>query len=148
MYETLNLFVSNLNELTENKYDNLFDEFVSLIQKVIDNHAPFRQRSPKEKKLGSKPWITKGIYNSIRRKNRMHKSHYAMGDNRMKQEYKSFANKLTKIKTIAKKKYYAEQLKMMNVILEKLGKFYVHYSLENLPILILSLRTLFLMDLK
>ena len=40
----------------------------------------------------------------------MYKFHYILGDETRKHEYKVYANKLTKIKTLAKKNYYAEKL--------------------------------------
>ena len=40
----------------------------------------------------------------------MCKSHYIRGDEATKLEYKKFANNLTKMKTLAKKKYYANEL--------------------------------------
>ena len=54
--------------------------------------------------------MTKDIYAKIRTKRRMHKSHYINGNEAMKREYKTFANKLTKLKAIAKKLYYANEL--------------------------------------
>ena len=44
-------FLSNVNELTEANFDKNFDAFTSLIQKVIDKHAPLKQLSRKQKKL-------------------------------------------------------------------------------------------------
>jgi len=64
--------------------------------------------SRKEQKLKKKPWITKRIYVNIHLKHKMYKFHFLMGDETMKQEYKTFASKLTKIKTAAKKEYYAK----------------------------------------
>jgi len=49
----------------------------------------------------------------------MYKSHFLRGDETMKQECKSFANKLTKIKTAAKKEYYAKELKLNESIPRK-----------------------------
>jgi len=63
----INNFVSNLYELTETNFYNQFDDFVSLIQSVIDKHAPLKQLSRKQQKLKSKPWISKELYASIRR---------------------------------------------------------------------------------
>ena len=40
----------------------------------------------------------------------MYKSHYIRGDEAMKLEYKKFANNVTKMKTLAKKRYYANEL--------------------------------------
>ena len=46
----------------------------------------------------------------IRRKNIMHKAHYTLGNETIKQEYKKYSNKLTEIKPTAKKQYYAKEL--------------------------------------
>ena len=35
---------------------------------VLNKHAPLKQLSRREKKLSLKPWITKGIYTSIKTK--------------------------------------------------------------------------------
>ena len=103
-------YLSNLGELTELNFDRTFDEFVSLIQNVMEKHAPLKRLSRKQQKLKSKPWITKEIYAMICRKNKMHKSHYILGNEAMKQEYKSYLNKLTKIKALAKKEYYSAEI--------------------------------------
>ena len=46
----------------------------------------------------------------IRRKKIMLKSHYILGNKTMKQEYKKYSNKLTKIKSTAKKQCNAKEL--------------------------------------
>ena len=97
-------FLSNVNELTEANFDKNFNAFTSLIQKVIDKHAPLKQLSRKQKKLKIKPWITKDVYAKICTKRRMHKSHYINGNEAMKHEHKIFSNKVTKLKATAKKK--------------------------------------------
>ena len=40
----------------------------------------------------------------------MHKSHYILGNEAMKQEHKSYSNKLTKIKALAKKEHYSAEI--------------------------------------
>ena len=40
----------------------------------------------------------------------MHRSHYILGNEAMKREYKKYLNKLTKIKSIAKKQYFTDEL--------------------------------------
>ena len=96
--------------MTEFNFDATFDAFVSVVHSVIENHAPLRRLSCKEQKLKSKPWMTEGISAMIRRKNIMHKSHYILGNKTMKQEYKKYSNKLNKIKSAAKKQYYAKEI--------------------------------------
>ena len=96
-------FFENFDDLAEENFDTSFEAFISLAQKVIDKHAPIKQTSRKQRKLKSKPWITKGIYSSICMKNPMHKSYYASGDEATKHEYKVYANKVTKLKFLQKK---------------------------------------------
>ena len=54
--------------------------------------------------------LPKIFYSMIRRKNIMHKSHYILGNEIMKQKYKKNLNKLTKIKSNTKKQYYVQEL--------------------------------------
>ena len=103
-------FLANLEELNKNNFDVKFDAFVTLILNVINKHAPIRRLSRTKQQLNSKPWISKDIYQQIRRKRQMYKSHYIKGDEAIKLEYKKFANNLTKMKTLAKKQYYANEL--------------------------------------
>ena len=110
MAVSVNEFASNLDDLTEQNFNNAFEAYIQVIHKVIDKHAPLKQTSRKQKKLQSKPWITKSVYESIRLKNIMYKTHYLSNDDAKKREYKIFANKLTKTKALAKKRFYAEEL--------------------------------------
>ena len=50
-------YLINLGELTELNFDRTFDEFVSLVQNVMEKHAPLKRLSRKQQKLKSKPWI-------------------------------------------------------------------------------------------
>ena len=132
MHESVYNFITNINELNDINFNSTFDNFVSLIQTVIENHAPLKRQSRKKPQLKNKPWITKRIYTSICRKNKMHKSHYILGDEAMKREYKKYLNKLTKIKSIAKKQYFTDELeKNKKAINEKFGKFCVLCFQEN-----------------
>ena len=50
---------------------DLFELFYSKITEVVDRHVPIKQLSRREIKTRSKPWVTKGIRNSIKVKNRL-----------------------------------------------------------------------------
>ena len=104
MNKSVDEFFEHLDDLIEENFDKSFEAFISVVQKVIDKYAPIKQLSRKLQKLKSKPWITKDIYSSICTKARMYKSHYIFGDETKKLEYEVYASKLTKIKTLAKKK--------------------------------------------
>ena len=50
-------------------FDDVFDQLVNIIAKIIDKHAPLDQRiSRKQRKLAGKPWIAKGIPTSAWKK--------------------------------------------------------------------------------
>ena len=110
MAVSVNDFALNLDDFTEQNFNDAFEAYIQVIHKVIDKHAPLKQMSRKQKKLQSKPWITKSVYESIRLKNIMYKTHYLSNDVAKKREYKIFANKLTKTKAHAKERFYAEEL--------------------------------------
>ena len=60
--------ISNDFSLNRDNFNKTFYQFINLIAKIIDKHAPLQRLSRKQKKLASKPWITKGILISIRKK--------------------------------------------------------------------------------
>ena len=57
----------------------------------------------------SKPWITKGSFVSIRKKQKLYVTHYLKG-NKIQKKYKTYANKLTKLKTLSKKLYLESEI--------------------------------------
>ena len=65
MAVSVNDFASNLDDLTEQGYNDAFEAYIQVIHKVIDKHAPLKQMLRKQKKVKSKPWITKGVMNPI-----------------------------------------------------------------------------------
>ena len=81
-----------------------------MITKTIDTHAPIKKLSRKQGRLKTKPWITKGLLTSIKRKQKLHKSHFINGSAIAKNYYKVYSNTLTKIKNFARKLYYYHKL--------------------------------------
>ena len=76
--DTKNVNTENfLNELSENLYifhnnytvDEQFEKILDIFNNTLSKHAPLKRKSRKEKKLNSKPWITKGILISSKTKN-------------------------------------------------------------------------------
>ena len=60
--------ISNNFPLNYDNFNKTIEQFVNLIAKIIDKHAPLQCLNQKQKKLASKPWITKGILISIWKK--------------------------------------------------------------------------------
>ena len=54
MAVSINDFASNLDDLTEQSFNDAFEAYIQVIQKVIDKYAPLKQMSRKQKKLKSK----------------------------------------------------------------------------------------------
>ena len=71
--------------------------------------TPSRPISRRMRKLFQKPWITKGLLTSIKKKRRMFKSHFLSGEEK-KIILENLSNKLTKLKALSKKLYYTSQL--------------------------------------
>ena len=77
---------------------------------TINQHAPLKPLSRKPKRLKSKPWITKGIHMSIRKRHSLFKSHFLNGEDSEKSTNQEYSNKLIKIIAMSKKFYFTNQL--------------------------------------
>ena len=58
----------------------------------------------------SKPWITKGLFVSIRHKQSLYKTHFKSNNIEKIMFFKKYSNKLTHLKSICKKRYFHEQI--------------------------------------
>ena len=58
----------------------------------------------------SKPWITEGIFVSIRKKQKLYVTHCLKGNEIQKNFYKTYAKELTKLKTLSKKLYLESEI--------------------------------------
>ena len=47
-------------EVNNGAVDKSFESFITTVNSIIGEHAPFKKISVKERKLRAKPWITKG----------------------------------------------------------------------------------------
>ena len=106
MHDRLDDFLIRNASIDENNFDELFNNFHSIITQTIDKHAPLKKLTRKQQRLQRRPWITKGILISIKRKQRMHKTHYINGSTLGKYLYKKYSNLLTRVKKLAKKIYF------------------------------------------
>ena len=80
------------------------------IQDITNKHAPLRNLTRKEMKLKTKPWLTKGLLKSISIKNKLFKKCFKQKKVNLVSKHKLYLNKLTKLKQIAKKNYYTNEL--------------------------------------
>ena len=75
----LDNYFSHRPTLSNENFNKLFNNFVHIISHSIDTHAPLRPILRRMRKLLQKPWITKGLLTSIKKKRRMFKSHFLSG---------------------------------------------------------------------
>ena len=87
------------NSSNANDVDKLFTSYFNKINRIINKHVPLKTISQQKAKQMLKPWITKGILNSIRRKNQF----YSSGEN---EKYKLYRNKIATLTRISKKLYF------------------------------------------
>ena len=88
------------------KFNDVFEIFVTAISDTIEKHAPLTRLSRKQARLAKKPWITKGIFISVKRKNSMFCSHFINGNVNEKRLFLKYTNILTKLKALSMKIYF------------------------------------------
>ena len=59
--------------LTSNPNDALV-HFLKIVNKLLDKHAPYKTIKHSKPLYETKPWITRGLANSIRIKNKLYKN--------------------------------------------------------------------------
>ena len=105
MQSSINIFRHFLSFKYSNEVGKLFSNFIVLVSATINTHAPLTKASRKKRKLMNKLWITKGILVSIRRKQKLYIIFLKIGTEIKKILYKTYANKLSKVKALLKKLY-------------------------------------------
>ena len=118
-------FLAPLNN--ENNVNSLLEQFICLFKSVVDKHAPIKRASLKKHELLKKPWITKGILISIKNKQKMHKYNFLNGNDAQKLLFKTYSNKLTKVKRLSKKCIFTNNLMKTKTIVIKCGKPSIHF---------------------
>ena len=63
-------FMPKILAISENNVDDIFNEFYLLITSTMNTHALLKKLSRKQRRLRSKPWITKGLLFSIKKKSK------------------------------------------------------------------------------
>ena len=86
------------------------NKYLSKIYSLLDTHAPFKKLNKKELKFLTKPRITQGLQNSIKKKNNIYSKLVKCKNKIMKElhhnNYKSHRNLLSTLLKKAKEKYF------------------------------------------
>ena len=97
--------------VTENNDINLgFETFLRFINKTLDKHAPIKTVKKRENKTISKPWITRGIKTSIKKRDKLYKQMIKAKNKQHKlikhESYKKYRNKIIELIRQSKQTYY------------------------------------------
>lgn len=108
------LFIKEISETDFTSFitDDINESMSAIVktfQHISDKHAPMRKTTQQKRRQLKKPWITNAILTSIKRRQRLFKTHILNKDPAKTKEYKTYNNKLNKIKEAAKKNYYRAQ---------------------------------------
>ena len=84
-------------------------DVISVLNQLVEKHAPLKKASQTKQKQLNKPWLTMDILKSIKRKQKMYRTHFLSKDMQKASEYKHYANVLTYIKSKSRSDYYSAQ---------------------------------------
>ena len=73
----------------------VFNNFIDGFSNIINHHLPIKTAPQKRCKTNHKPWLTKGILNSIKTKNKFFRKSYKQNNVQLTTFYKKYSNKLT-----------------------------------------------------
>ena len=88
-----------------------WSKFESVFSSTVFDHAPIKILSRKEQKLKAKPWITKGIINSIKNKNVMFKLAIKDKTTKFSVSFKKYRNLLNRVIECSKRFYFKKIVK-------------------------------------
>ncbi|XP_068757218.1 uncharacterized protein [Montipora capricornis] len=86
-----------------------YTSFLNKITKIYNDCFPVRKLIPKKRSI-KKPWLTKALLKSIKRKNKLYKQFLHKPTQNNNLLYKSFKNKLNHILRSARRLYYEKKL--------------------------------------
>ena len=128
MQQLFNHFVKHPNESIHDDFTLLSDS----LKVIINDNFPLNKLSKKKSRLKQKPWLTKGLLTSAKRKKTMYKKliKHNFNSPQLLQNYKKYRNKLTHLINLSKKLHYEKLLnnckkdskKTWNIINSVIGK--------------------------
>ena len=87
-----------------------FHELETIIENCLNTVAPLKRCIIPEHRIWKERWITKGLSNSMNKCSHLYKKFLKEGSTKIEEEkYKKYRNCLTKIKCVARVKYYTQQ---------------------------------------
>ena len=107
-------------QFSQNNVNTTFENYLNTVNTLTDSNVPLKKLNKKQKKFQQKPRITKGIQNSIEKKNKILKKCIKYDNCKEKifhQEYKAYRNSLSTLLKESKKlcfnKYFKNSINNM-----------------------------------
>ena len=86
------------------------NQYLSKIDRLLETHAPLKKLNKKELKFLTKPWITQGLQNSIKKKNNIYSEFVKCKNQKLKEfyhnNYKTYRYILSTLLKMEKGKYF------------------------------------------
>ena len=118
------------NYITNNNIDTnrSYNLFYYKIEKILDEIAPYRKMTKNELRLEQRPWISRGILQSMRKRDNLYKSMAREKDFVLKLEisksYKLYRNMIVTLLKQSKKNYYSSYfIENQNNVKKNLGRY-------------------------
>jgi len=88
------------------------NQALNVLGDSLNQQGPLKNLSRSKKKLSQKPWITTGLYKSIKNENKMYRTlvRTRFSNTRAHNHYKKYRNKLNHIMEMSKRNCYQSQL--------------------------------------
>ena len=111
------------NELLDGEdADEDYNKFIEVFMSLYDECIPLRKIKPNKRKDPIYPWITKGLLNSIKTKNKLYKECKKRPTERRITKFKVFRNKLHNLIRISKRKFYENKFQKSKNDMKKTWK--------------------------
>ena len=122
--DLLNLDWKQILQLEKLDANIAFNNFYSAIEPIIDKYMPLEKIKNKEFKRRYKPWITVGIQNNIKRRDKLLRQYLKTNDPTRKYafhtEYKLIRNRIVNLIKISKQNFYQNYFTANNNNLRKI----------------------------
>jgi len=106
----LEYYLFSYEQLTHSAFNNKFGKLINAISTVIDKHAHLQTAFRKQKRMLLKPWLMKGLFTSIKNKQKMYRCCKSSDNAVWITAYKKYSIELTLIKNLSKKMYYEQEI--------------------------------------
>ena len=115
------------NVLNDEDPDNAF---FSDYNRIFETSFPLKPVKGSNSDKVAAPWMTRGLLNLIRKKNKLYKKYIRNRNSALESQYKSYKNKLNHLIRLAKRNYYDDKFEKTKNDLKKTWKL-IHEVINN-----------------